>query len=202
MEDIFGLKPYGETLKITVEQSVVGAGNFLAKICMPAAEEFGLLIKDRIRYWRLNNVIKMIEFSKNKLDFNNDNSNLRVNPRIGIEIIDNASWQDDDTILKMWSGLLVSSTDENGNDDSNLIFINLLKTLTRIQCRILNYMCENSEVKFDKNGLIHSDSKIEISIQKLFEITSIRDISRLDREIDHMNSLNLFLAKKKRTLLF
>lgn len=42
MNDIFGIKPYGEALKITVEKSAHGVGKFLSAICMAAATEFGL----------------------------------------------------------------------------------------------------------------------------------------------------------------
>lgn len=192
LTDIFGIKPYGETIKIAVEKTAKGVGTFLNAICTPAAVEFGLMLNDKVRYWRLNNIIKMVTKSQGKYTFIDNNLQLKVNPRIGVEIIENASWQDNDVILEMWAGLLASSIDGNGSDDSNLIFINILKSLTCIQCSILNYICKNSNVTYDKNGLIYSESGCKLSMEKLFEIASNRDIIRLDREIDHLRSLELF----------
>ena len=189
--DIFGIKPYGEALKITVEKSADGVGKFLSAICLPAATEFGLMLQDKMRYWRLNNIIKMITKSQEKYEFIDEKLHLKLNPRIGVEIIENASWQDNETILDMWAGLLASSIDKNGSDDSNLIFIHILKSLTGMQCCILNYICQNSKALYDKNGLIYTDSYCELDMEKLFEISGSNDINRLDRELDHLRSLEL-----------
>ena len=191
MEDVFGIKPYGETFKIAVEKAAEGVGAFLAATCMPAAEEFGLIVKDKFRYWRLNNAVRMLEKAKGKFEFTDDKLQLKVNPRIGIEIIENASWQEDDNILEMWAGLLNSSLNIDGIDDSNIIFINLLKSLTSVQCRILQYICANGGIARDKNGLIHTKTACKISMNALFEIAQTNDIDRLDRELDHLRSLDL-----------
>ncbi|WP_439185813.1 Abi-alpha family protein [Carboxylicivirga taeanensis] len=191
INDIFGIKPYGDSLKIAVEKSANGVGQFLSAICMPAATEFGLMLNDKMRYWRLNNIIKMINKSQDKYEFISDKLQLKLNPRIGVEIIENASWQDNELILDMWAGLLASSVDKNDSDDSNLIFIQILKSLTGLQCRILNHICKNSKVIYDKNGLIYTETSCEISLEKLFEISETNDINRLDREIDHLRSLEL-----------
>lgn len=191
INDILGIKPYGEAFKITIEKSASGIGELLSAICMPAAMEFGLLFQDKMRYWRLNNVINMITKSKEKFEFTDDKLQMKLNPRIGVEIIEGASWQDDKLILEMWAGLLVSSLDKNEGNDSNLIFINILKSLTSLQCKLLNYLCQNSKVLYDKNGLIYTDSVCEIQMAKLYEISGTNDINRLDREIDHLRALEL-----------
>jgi len=189
INDIFGIKPYGEALKISVERSAEGIGKMLSVICLPAATEFGLMLQDKVRYWRLNNIIKMVSKSQEKFNFVDEK--LVLNPRIGVEIIENASWQNDDLILEMWSGLLSSSLDETGVDDSNLIFINLLKSLTGLQCKILNYLCKTANILYDRNGLIYCPEACIINLAKLFEITGTKDINRIDREIDHLRALDL-----------
>jgi len=189
INDVFGIKPYGEALKITVEKSADGIGKFLSTICLPAAAEFGLLLQDNVRYWRLNNIIRMVSKSQNKFVFDKDK--LELNPRIGVEIIENSSWQEDDLILEMWAGLLASSLDENGKDDSNLIFINLLKSLTGVQCRILNFICQQAKPILDRNGLIYVKENCDMNLEELFEISGCKDIGRLDREIDHLRALEL-----------
>lgn len=191
LNDMFGNEPSGEILKIAVEKTANGVGKFLNTICSPAAVEFGLMLNDKMRYWRLNNIIRMVKKSQGKYTFIDDKLQLKVNPRIGVEIIENASWQDNDEILGMWAGLLASSITENGSDDSNLIFINIIKSLTGMQCSILNYICQNAKVIYDKNGLISSDSKWELSLERVYKIANNSDISRLDLEIDHLRSMEL-----------
>ena len=46
--DLFGLAAYGETLNTLAKGVVDGAGAFLSRICLPAAEEFGLLLRDKV----------------------------------------------------------------------------------------------------------------------------------------------------------
>jgi hypothetical protein len=52
-----GLKPFGEATKILAQGTVDGASAFLSRICLPAAEEFGIVLKDQVRHWRNQNVI-------------------------------------------------------------------------------------------------------------------------------------------------
>jgi len=189
-KDIFGIKVYGEALKIVVKKAAGKTTEFLSKICMPAAGEFGLMMKDGIRYWRLNNINIMVEKAQGKFKWDSENQELILNPRIGLEIIENSSWQDDESILEMWAGLLASSLDENP-DDANLMFIRILNNLSSVQCKLLNYLCSKCEVKIDKNNLIYTDKYVELEIQTLYRITGIIDISRLDRELDYLRSLEL-----------
>lgn len=53
--DIFGLRPFGEATKIVAKGTMEGMGAFLGRICLPAAEEFGLLLRDKVGQWRAKN---------------------------------------------------------------------------------------------------------------------------------------------------
>ena len=54
---MFGLAAYGEALNTLAKGAVDGASAFLSKICLPAAEEFGLLLRDKLSVWRAKNAI-------------------------------------------------------------------------------------------------------------------------------------------------
>jgi hypothetical protein len=45
--DILGIKPIGNAIESLTDGFVSGASAFLSRICLPAAEEFGLLLRDR-----------------------------------------------------------------------------------------------------------------------------------------------------------
>ena len=125
-----------------------------------------------------------MEFVDGKLE-------LKANPKVAIAVMESSSYEEDDTIQDMWAGLFASSCTEDGKDDSNIIFVDLIKRMSVVEARILKYACENCRKKIYPNGLIVGD-ELSISYDKLISITGINDLYRLDRELDHMSSLSLF----------
>jgi hypothetical protein len=53
-----------ESAKESIGKIIDRINSFLGSICMPAAEEFGLLLRDKIAYYRLKNFFKIIEKTK------------------------------------------------------------------------------------------------------------------------------------------
>ena len=91
----------------------------------------------------------------------------------------------------MWGGLLASSCSEDGKDESNLMFVNLLRQLTRSQARIVKYACERAQ-KTVSYGLIWAPKdSLLLKRQELYDIAGVTDINQLDRELDHLRSLDL-----------
>ena len=90
----------------------------------------------------------------------------------------------------MWAGLVQSSCDESGSDDSNLIFVNLLSNMTKLQARILKHACEEAPKTVDTNGLINP-GVVLLGYEELADIAGEVDIQRLDRELDHLRALEL-----------
>ena len=188
--DLFGLAPYGEAIKISVEKSFKAAQAVLGRICLPAAEELGLMFQDKVRYWRLNNIIKIIQKSEGKMDFEGEKLTLSAHPRVVKEIMDNGSWCDDETLQEMWAGLIASSCEKNEGDDINLLFVNTLKNLTSNQAKLLNFICENCQMKIDKNGFISSEH-IDLELEKIYEIIGVQDLHKIDTEFDNMSNAQL-----------
>ena len=188
--DLLGLKPIADAIDTTVKKSFDGIEGFLKLVCVPALEEVGLLFKDQVRYWRLNNVIRILEKAKDKLEFIDDKLQIKAHPRVALSIIENGSLNDNDEIQELWAGLFVSTCTKDGQDDENLIFVDLLKQLTVVEARILKYACEKDRKILYKNGLMTGD-RLTISFNELVELTGVNEVHRLDRELDHMRSLNL-----------
>ncbi len=189
--DILGIKPISDAINTITIAAVTSAQELFNRICHPAAEEFGLYLKDRVHLYRISNLTKIANKSELMLDarFVSD-VKIGAHPRIVHQIIENGSRADSDEVQNMWAGLLTSSCSEDGNDDSNLIFINLLSQLTSLEAKILNHICENSKKKITKRGLIFPQQLI-IPVQELQKISGVNDIHRLDRELDHLRSMEL-----------
>ena len=136
--DVFGLKSYGDAINTIAKGLIDGIGAFLGKICLPAAEEFGLLLRDKISYYRIVNLAKVTEKAKKKIEESGRTESGSMNPRILKEIIEESSWTEDEGLQEMWAGLLAgTAVDRNPNDDA-LIYINVLKKLSAFQANLLN----------------------------------------------------------------
>lgn len=188
--DILGVKSLGDATNTIITKSIGGIELFLKIVCKPAFEEFGLMLGDKVRHWRVNNIINVLEKSQDKLEFRDNKLELKINPRIALGIIENASLTDENELQDLWSGLFAASCNHDEKNDENIIFIDFLKSITCTQAKILKYVCENSIKVIYNNGLMTSE-KLILNVDKLKEISGILDLYRLDRELDHLAHLNL-----------
>jgi hypothetical protein len=189
--DLLGLKPFGKAIEIATKSLIEGAAAFLGRICLPAAEELGLLFRDRVNHWRVIQASKIAEKAERKLKSQPENEQVQAHPRLVGMVIEHGSWVDADDVQEMWAGLLSSSCTKDGKDESNLMFMNLLAQLTTSQARMLSYGCENSKKLLSSSGLINVVGYVRVAMTQLVSIAGIDDINRLDRELDHLRTLGL-----------
>lgn len=187
--DLAGIAPLAKSIEILTQGSVDAAAAFLGKLCMPAVKELGLLAKDKVHAWRTANIVAVAQKTEHKVKANGLPEGIHAYPRIAHTIIEQGSWTDDAVVQDLWAGLLASSCTETGDDDSNLLFTNLLADLTKLQAKIIKYACENSEKK-NLNGLIFS-SPLQMTARALLELFQEKDIHRLDRELDNLRDRGL-----------
>lgn len=177
-----------EALSYSVGKAIDGVSSFLGKVCMPAAEEFGLLSRDQVHAWRLMNVVNIVENSKGILAFDPNTFELNVSPRIVWKIIENGSWTEDKNLQKMWAGLLASSFTKNGKDESNLIYIDLLSRITHSEASFLNYIGEKCKKNID---VLYFDISFNADPKLIEEIPCLMNFDHLARELNHLESLGL-----------
>lgn len=188
--DVLGVKPVADSISKLTTAAVDGAAAFLSRICLPASEEFGLLLRDRVSSWRASNIASITQKAERKLNASDAPSNAHAHPRLVFKILEEGSWIEDDVVQEMWAGLLSSSCSESGVDDSNLIFVNLLSDLTKLQVRILHYLCDSATKEVSPNGLVTARF-FTIQLDVLQDISQEDDFYRLDRELDHLRGLEL-----------
>lgn len=192
INDILGIKPIGETGLETTKASIKGVSSFLELVFKPGLEELGYLIKDEVRRWRLNNIIRTLEKAQGKLDFDGKDLNLTANARVGLNIMEGCSEVDNEELQDLWAGLFASSCTPDGKDDSNMNFVDLLYRMSSVEAKIIDYACKNSIKFIYPNKLIMSDGMC-VSFETLVEITGTNDVYRLDSELDHMRSIELLV---------
>ena len=185
--DLLGIKPIGKALEKTVESCLEGASAFLSRVCLPAAEELGLLARDRVRHWRTMNTARI---AQGAADLVKPDSKGQIHPRLAWEILEKGSWIDDSAVQRMWSGILAASVTENPADDGNIQFVMLLSAMTRFQVLLLEHACERAEKYVTPSGLPWSDL-FSLTVEEIAQVTGVRDLQRMDRELDHLRHLSL-----------
>lgn len=191
--DLLGIKPISKSIEKVTDGIIDGARAFLSRVCLPAAEEYGLLLRDNVASWRLQRAALLAKKAEEKVRLHHGDENVVVHPRIAHSVLDEGSWVEDDVVHDMWAGLLASGCDMDGSDDSNIVFIGLLKQLTSIQVRILRFAVESADKYVTSVGWPVGES-VRVDINRLQEIAGTRDLLRLDRELDHLRSLELIGA--------
>src|SRR5262245_35043001 len=116
--DVLGIKSYGNAIKIATQGAVDGASAVLSRICLPVAEELGLLFRDRVSHWRAIQAAKIVEKADSKLRSQPNFEQKHAHPRLVGAIVEHGSWTDADSVQEMWAGLLASSCTEDGRDES------------------------------------------------------------------------------------
>jgi len=191
--DILGIKPIADSVNTITKASVDGASAFLSRICLPAAEEFGILLRDKVSGWRAKNAVLIINKAQVLLEQQVDHEALSAHPRLIYATIESGSWTENDLMQNLWAGLLASSCTQDGNDESNLIFIGILSQLTNSQAILIKYTCENVVTFESEAGWIGADD-FNVTSDELEEIMGINDLQRIDRELDHLRSLELIVT--------
>ena len=190
MDDLFGIKPVSKAFDKITSATIDSAKSFLNSVCKPALEEFGLIIADKIRYWRYCNISNMLVKAKGKIEFANGELSLCANPKVAMNIMDNSSLEEDETLQDMWAGLFASACTEDGKDDSNMIYVDMLKRLNRVEAKILQYSCSHAPIYLFANGLIMG-AKFLVPFDKIVSIAGTSDKYIIDGSLDHLIKIGL-----------
>lgn len=190
IKDLLGIKPIAESGHEITKASIEGVSSFLGAVFKPGLEELGFLVKDKVRQWRLNNILRVLEKAKGRMNFDGQELNLCANARVGLSIMECCSEVDSDELQDLWAGLFASSCTPDGRDDSNMNFVDLLRRMSSVEAKIIDYACRRCGKGIYPNKLILAENLI-ISFSELTKITGITDIYRLDSELDHMRSIEL-----------
>jgi hypothetical protein len=81
------------------------AADLLHKLAGPMAEEFGALFGDKVRVYRVKNLVATIQKTERILRDAGLPANA-VPSRLLLPIVENSSVEDNETLQEMWAGLL------------------------------------------------------------------------------------------------
>jgi len=189
--DLLGLKPVADAVSTVTSATTSGVGAFLSRICLPAAEEFGFFLRDKVSSWRTRNTIAVATLAEEKLKRLSNPEARHAHPRLVGAVLEQGSWTDDRFVQEMWAGLLAASCTESGRSQANIILANILSQLTPSQARVLRYACMTCPKRKSSSGLIVAE-RISIPVREMLDLTATSDVHTLDLEFDHLRGVGLF----------
>ncbi len=208
--DIAGIKPVAKAIEAATLKTVDGLGNFFGAICMPAATEVGLLLKDHISEYRQNNLERIAAKTQKKINEQGISASGQASPRLIKEVLEEASWCEDATIQSMWAGLLSVASGTTPAADDSLIYTDILKRLTPFQAAFLNQVywdprcCSvKSPIGFNEDDAFYPENKLiysNVEVLKMFpgDLSTIVPIAYrtheeiLSHEEDHGIAISRF----------
>lgn len=98
----------------TIEKGLESAKNFLDKLIGPALEEVGLLLKDKIAFWRFRTQIKILNKAKDFCEKHNIQPK-EISLKLLCPLLEYASLEDDELLQDKWAILLSNLVDSEQN---------------------------------------------------------------------------------------
>ncbi|MGA8740128.1 MAG: PilZ domain-containing protein [Terracidiphilus sp.] len=169
---------------------------FLRHICPPAGEEIEQLLYERRSNKRVASAVAIALKAQELLAQNDKGESTLAHPQLVVRILEDGSWAEDEWIQQRWAGLLATSCTADGQDKSNLVFVEMLDKLTPIHLRILYAACRKGA---EVNSTAESTSKVTIycTADELIEAAGTHSLPRIQQTIGHLANFGL-LAENNR----
>lgn len=178
------------------EFRVAEAISFLGRICPSAALEVRQLLREGLSNYRVAAAVEIALKGEENLVSVPDGDKLQAHPRLLVRLLEDGSWAEVDWIQQLWAGLLASSCTVEGNDESNLPFIDLLSQLTHIHVRLFVAACTRTTKVIAGPGRI-SSRPFACTTEEIMRITGSRDMIRIERDLAHLTDLGLLEERVK-----
>jgi hypothetical protein len=178
------------------ELRIARALGFLRRICPPAAEEIRQLLYERHSNKRVASAVAIALKAEDLLARNRDAVSALAHPEMVLRIVEDGSWADDDLVQQLWAGLLVSSCTADGQDKSNVVFVDMLQRLTPIHLKIFTAACRKG-VDVVTTGESTAKMTLYLTADELIEAAGSNSLARIQQTIGHLSNFGL-LAESTR----
>jgi len=175
----------------TIEKGLDLAKDFLGKLIFPAVEEVGLLMADNIKVWRFKNQIRLLN-NVEKYVTEKNISTKKVPLKVLLPLLENASLEEGENIIKLWESLLLNYIDSSKSFTS-AVFPKILAEINSVEATFLKNhttifdavykekrICEYIEIQTSKYKI----SKAEISnLMRLGILEEIKTYYQLNNKL-------------------
>lgn len=113
----------------TFEKAIESAQSFLEKLMMPAVEEVGLMMKEKVTSWRLKNQVRVLTNARLYCQKHNINPKA-ISLKLLVPLLENAGLEEDEFLQDKWAILLANMVDTDQNNENN-VFPFILSQLSK-----------------------------------------------------------------------
>lgn len=173
---------------------------FLARICSEAHQEILLMFGDGLYHERAQRVIDIAIEAASLLPEGTNLDQIHLAPSLLLRIVESCSLSDANEILTFWSGLLASSCLTRDNLDTSMVFIDILSQLNPMQLRTFRAGCDAAVKKRWPGAMDSAPMQIFCTQEEIRKIAGIRNLSHIERDLQHLHSLGLLKETQKARL--
>jgi hypothetical protein len=169
------------------------------RICPAVTDQVKRLLNTELSNVRVANSVEIALKAEKLLAHEPNADKMFAHPDVILRILESGSWIDVDWMQQLWAGLLATSCTVEGQDDSNLVYIDLLSLLAPIHARILSVACAKA-----MSVMATSDAPtphlIASSAEEMARLTGSTNLMKVHRSIAELSDLGL-LEKSTRASL-
>lgn len=169
----------------------MGSAHFSAVFVCPQRRKSGSCCRTGSGLGGAEQAIKITARAQKKYREAFGEEDLHAPPRLIGSILEHGSWEDDERVQDMWAGLMASSCSKDGKSQDNLIFINLLSSMTAAEAKLVAFACKNVKKMRTSTGLLIAEGR-SFTTDELMIGAEISDLLVLDIAIDHLCQLGMF----------
>ena len=166
-----------------VEKGLDLAKDFLDKLIIPSVEETGLLLKDRVTYWRFKNQVKMLNKAKEFCE-KNKISPKSISVKLLYPLLENAALEEDDLLQDKWAILLSNMVDSDQNIE-NHVFPYILSQISKNEFEILEGICLDKKERIKK---LESELAAFVKNKPMIEQDLKEQIEKLKGDVEEKRS--------------
>lgn len=165
------------------------ASSFFAKVFKEPANEIAGMITDKLRYARWVRLVDMSDKVNDILAQRGVKDIRAVTPKLALPIMGEASLEDDASIQELWQRLLANAMDPSFNDEIRYGYIEMLKSITGIEAKMLNIFYESLQ----KKGHLYPLAQVYEYMVKKEELCRVVGMSEDEYSIAANNLMRLQL---------
>jgi hypothetical protein len=163
---------------------------FMRRICPSAAVPITALFHKTLSNVRLANVVEVVLKAERLLAQEPNAYCMVAHPDLTLRILDHGSWVDAEWLQDLWAGLLATSCTFEGQDESNLVYINLLSKLSPLPTQILTMACAKAMQAMTESAEV-SPSLLAFSADEIAKITRSNNLNKIYKSIAELSELGL-----------
>ena len=169
---------------------------FLQRVSPEISTEVVRLLREGLSNFRVASAMEIALTAERMLSFGPNPERMRAPSTVVMRILEEGSWADAESTQHLWAGLLATACTPSGQDESNLVLVNLLCQLTSTHVRLLTAACTKS-AKFMAGVERVSSRPVTLAARELMQITGSRDLLRIHRDLEYLSDLGLLKTTVK-----